>query len=229
MADKLISRKFRLFLVVGVGLSIVLVLVLFGLYWASRYEPAFYRKALKIDSAKLEKGSDEMLRRALAFQNNFKHEGDWQATFTAEQINCWLIYDLKRNHLELLQAEFRDPCVAIEPGRLQIGCLYEKGVTSSVLCLTVEPYVPEPNVVALRIVKARAGLLPLPLTNVLKSITLAAQNSDCSLNWGQADGDPVALISFPSSKENGDLTIKIKTVKLSEGEIFISGSTMRNK
>lgn len=222
------TRK-SLFLLIGGGILGLLIIALLGLYWASRYEPAFYRKVLTIDSANLEKGSDEMLRRALHFQNNLRHEGDWEVTFKQEQINCWLVNDLQRKHPELLQAEFRDPCVAIEPDRLQLACHYEKGITSSVLCLTVEPYVSEPNVVALRIVKARAGLLPLPLTDVLKSITLAVQNTDCTLSWGQTDGDPVALIALPSSKEKGELTVKIKTVKLSEGEIFIAGSTVRNK
>ena len=222
-------RKFRLFIFFGSGILGLLLVMSLGLYWASRYEPAFYRQALAADAAAQEKGSEQMLRQALAFQNSLKREGAWQATFTAEQINGWLAFDLRRNHPQALPAEFHEPCVAIQPSCLQLACRYENGPTSSVLCLTVEPYVPEPNVLALRIVRARAGLLPLPLGDVLKSISQAAQNAECKLSWGQADGDPVALIAFPSPGEKGEMAITIKTVRLSEGKIYISGSTRKNK
>jgi hypothetical protein len=222
------SRKFRLFLIIGCGLFGLLAAVLLGLYWASRYEPEFFRKNLTADPAAQEKGSGLMLRKILALQNNIKRAGDWQATFTAEQINDWLAFDLLHNHPQAVPADFHNPCVSIEPNRLQLACRYEKGIISSVLCLTVEPYVPEPNVLALRIVRARAGLLPLPLSNVLKTIREAIQNTDSRLDWRQKDGNPVAIITFPSPDEKGELAIKIKTVKLSEGEIFISGSTKRN-
>ena len=148
------SRKLRLFLFIGGGILAVLLLVLACLYWASRHEPAFYRRALAVDAAKRQMLSDEMLRHALEFESKIQREGKWQATFTAEQINGWLGYDLPRNHPQTLSAEFRDPCVSIEPNRMQFGCLYDNGMTSSVLSLAVEPYVPQPNVLALRIVRA---------------------------------------------------------------------------
>jgi uncharacterized protein YpmS len=222
-------RKLRLFLLFGGGIIGLLAAALAGLYWASRYEPAFYRKALTADSASREKGSKEMLCQILAFESNLKREGQWQATFTAEQINGWLAFDLPRNHPQVLSAEFHEPCVTIEPNQIQLACRYEKGLASSVLCLAVEPYVPEPNVLALRIVSARAGLLPLPLNNVLDGISNAARNAEFRLQWRQADGNPVAIITFPSPDEKGELTIRIKTVRLGEGKIFIAGSTKRNE
>jgi hypothetical protein len=199
------------------------------LYFASRYEPSFYRDALASDYASQDQLSNELVRRVMSLQNSLKREGPWQATFTAQQVNAWLRYDLERNYPELMQSGFTDPCLAIEPNRLMLACRHDNGVTTSVLCLTVEIYAPEPNVIALRIVKARAGMLPLPLGNVLKSISDAAQNARCQLNWQQADGDPVALVTLPSPNEKGDLTIKIDSVKLSDGEIVISGNTTRKK
>jgi hypothetical protein len=222
------SRKLRLFLFIGGGILAVLLLVLACLYWASRHEPAFYRRALAVDAAKRQMLSDEMLRHALEFESKIQREGKWQATFTAEQINGWLGYDLPRNHPQTLSAEFRDPCVSIEPNRMQFGCLYDNGMTSSVLSLAVEPYVPQPNVLALRIVRARAGALPLPLDDVLRGISEAAKNSGCRLDWRQIDGNPVALVTFPSPDAKGELAIKIDAVRLDDGKIFISGSTQRN-
>jgi hypothetical protein len=223
------SRKIRLFLYIGGGILAVLLILAAGLYWASRHEPAFYRRALAVDPATRQKRSDEMLRQALAFESQIQREGKWQATFTAEQINGWLGYDLPRNHPQALSAEFSDPCVSIEPNQMHFGCLYDNGMTSSVLSLAVEPYVPQPNVLALRIVHARAGALPLPLGDVLRGISEAARNSECRLDWRQIDGNPVALVTFPSPDAKGELAIKIDTVRLGDGKIFISGSTVRNK
>jgi hypothetical protein len=221
--------KKRLFTVAALAILGLLLILALSLYWASRYEPPFYRQALAADSASQDQLSNELVRRVMSLQNSLKREGPWQATFTAQQINAWLRYDLERNYPEVLRSGFSDPCVAIEADRLMLACRHDNGLTKSVLCLTVEVHAPEPNVLALRIVKARAGMLPLPLGDVLKSISNAAQNARCELRWAQTDGDPVALVTLPSPSEKGDLAIKIDSVRLGDGEISISGSTTRKK
>lgn len=220
------ARK-RLITVAALALVGALLIVALLLYWASRYEPSFYREALAADAGSRDQLSNELVRRVMSLQNNLKREGPWQATFTAQQVNAWLRYDLERNYPEIMQSGFTDPCVAVESNRLLLACRHDNGVTTSVLCLTAEISAPEPNVLALRIVKARAGLLPLPLGNVLKGISDAAQNAHYQLQWGQTDGDPVALITLPSPSEKGDLAIKIDSVRLGDGEIVISGNTTR--
>lgn len=226
--DPPMSRKILL-IIIGGGIVVLLLVVLLGLYWALRYEPAFYRQAAEADPAVREKFSKAMLRRALAFEGDVQREGAWQATFTAEEINGWLSHDLPKNHPQMLPVEYSDPRVTIQPEAMQLACRYKSGVTSSVLCLSVEPSVPEPNILALKIIRARAGMLPLPLSDVLNGIRNAAQNAGCRLEWRQLDGNPVALITLSASNGRGDLAIKIKTVQLSEGKIFISGSTKRNQ
>jgi hypothetical protein len=223
------SRKIRLILFLGGGLFLLLLLVLFGLYRAYRYEPEFYRKTLDVEPAASEKASDQMIRRALDFENRVKREGPWSATFTAEQINGWLAYDLPKNHPQLLPPELHEPCVAIEQNRIRIACRYEDGVKSSVLCLTVELYLPEPNVLAVRVIGATAGKIPLPLRDLENKISEVAQNTRCRLDWKQIDGTPVALVTFPRVGERGELVMKIKNVKIDDGVIQISGSTERVK
>ena len=110
-----------------------------------------------------------------------------------------------------------------------LACRYEEWIVSTVLTLTVEPYVPEENVLALRIVKARAGMVPMPLGKVLDAISDAARQSEWRLQWRQAGGDPVALLSTPPPDNAGDLAVKIETIRLGKGEIFVSGSTERKK
>ncbi len=216
------SRKLRLTIGIVVILVLLVILLLLGLYGASRHEPAFYREALEIEPAVLEKGSDQMLQRTTALVSAVKKKGSWKALFTTEQINGWLAVDRVKNHPKALPSELRDPRVIINAKQIIIACRYEHGGVNSVLSLTVEPSVPEPNVVALRIVKARAGLLPVPLSGVLGRISEAARGMDFQLRWLHAGGDPVAMISFPPSDGR---FVGIETLRLSDGEIFVAGST----
>ncbi len=151
------SRRLRLTLLIIGGLAATAVLVLLGLYLAAQHEPAFYHEAMHIDRAVLEKASDRMLRQTTALASAVKKRGHWEALFTAEQINGWLAVDLVRNHPNTLPAELHDPRVGINPKGITVACRFDQDGMTSVLSLTVEPYLPQPNVLALRIVERPGG------------------------------------------------------------------------
>jgi hypothetical protein len=220
------SRKLRLLLFMLVGFATVVVCVLLGLYLAARHEPSFYREAMEIKPAVLEKASDRMVQQATALASAVKKQGRWEALFTAEQINGWLAVDMAKNYPNTLPPTLRDPRVAIDPKQVTIACRFQDGGVESVLSLTVEPSVPEPNVIALRIVSARAGLLPVPLGQVLDRLKDAAQGMQFRLEWRRAGGDPVAMLSFPPG---GDRPVRIETLRLGEGEFYVAGTTQAKK
>lgn len=221
------SRRIRLLLFIAIGVAVTIALVLLGLYFAARHEPAFYREALEIDPAVLEKASDDMLRRSTALASAVKKKGHWEALFTAEQINGWLAVDMVKNHADALPPTLHDPRVSIHEKQITIACRFEQGGVNSVLSLTVEPSMPEPNVIALRIVKARAGLLPVPLAQVLDRVSQAARGMECRLEWRRTGGDPVAMLSFPDADD--DQPISIESLRLGDGEIYVSGTTQEKK
>jgi hypothetical protein len=220
------SRKLRVSLWIFGGLAALVVLAVLGrlgFYLAAQQEPEFYRQAMAIEPAVLEKGSDGMLHEAAALQSAVSKEGRWEALFTAEQINGWLAVDRVKNHPKSLPTTISDPRVAIDSRQITFACRYEEGNTNSVLSLTIEPYVPEPNVLALRIVKARAGLLPMPLGQVLDRLSEAARDLHLHLEWRRAGGDPVAMLSLPESED--EKAVRIDTLRLGDGEIYVAGST----
>ena len=217
------SWRNRVLLLAAAGVATLILLVLLGLFLAARHEPAFYREALHIDRAVLEKGSDHMLRQTTALANAVRRKGHWEALFTAEQINGWLAVDMARNHPDTLPPMLRDPRVAIDSRHITIACRFDRDGLSSVLSLTVEPYMPEPNVVALRIVKARAGLLPVPLGQVLDGLSEAAHNMQVHIEWRRAGGDPVAMFSLPPT--DGDRPVRSETLRLGDGEVYVAGTT----
>jgi protein-L-isoaspartate O-methyltransferase len=92
------------------------------------------------------------------------------------------------------------------------------------LTLAVQPYLAEPNVVALRLIRARAGSLPMPLRPVIDRISQAAgamHLPPSCFQWLQAGGDPVAKIRLP---EYGDPTARIEAIELGDGWIELSGT-----
>ena len=218
-------KKLRIAALIGCGLLLVIAAGLCGLYWAVKQEPDFYRQAVQVDPAIQRKASDQMLQRAAALRSDLEKQGRWQALFTAEQINGWLAVDLVENYPDMLPESFRDPRVQIQPDQMTLACRLKQGTLEGVVTLTVEPYLAEPNLLALRIRKARAGLVPMPLAEILDAVSEAAGQMDLHLRWRRTDGDPVALISFsPLKTQDGEL-VQIETLQLGEGEIYLAGTT----
>jgi hypothetical protein len=222
-----VRKRLRIAVLAGCGLLLVVVAAVCWLLWAVRQEPEFYRQAVELDQASQKDASDQMLQRATALRSDVEKVGPWQALFTAEQINGWLAVDLVENHPGTLPESFRDPRVEIRPEKMTVAWRVEQGRLAGVVSFVVEPYVPEPNVLALRIRAARAGLVPIPLSDVLDGVSRAAGQMDFTVRWQQADGDPVALVTIPPPSDQADKVIEIETIRLGEGEIYLSGRTRR--
>src|SRR5205085_5179217 len=113
--------------------------------------------------------------------NDVRKRGQWQATFTAEQINGWLAVDLVKNYPEVLDSDVKDPRVAIAPRQATVAAKYTSAEQQAVLSINFDVYLSDPNVIAVRILSARAGLLPVPLSRVLEAISELAIDADLPL------------------------------------------------
>jgi hypothetical protein len=222
-----VRKWLRLALILLSLLVVALVLGGWALYRASRAVPEFYQKAIHVDAAAQEAASEVMIQRATTLSNQVKREGHWEAVFTADQINGWLAVDMVRNHPDLLPPTFRDPRVAISPGQMTIACQYHEGSVESVLSLVVDAYLAEPNVIGIRFRRVRAGLVPLPMERVTAALSQAAAHAERKIQWQQADGDPVALITIPTLVNGRGKIAHIESLKLGEGEVYVAGTTQR--
>jgi hypothetical protein len=214
-------------LLLGAGLLVLFVLAgLLAFYRASQHVPEFYENALAVDPIDQQQASDELLQRATALVNDAKREGRWQTLFTAEQINGWLAVDLPINHPDTLPPELSDPRVAIEPDRVVLACRYGRDGNTCVLSLAVEPSLPERNLLALRILEARAGRVPLPIDELKAQTSQAASAAELPLSWQDVGGDPVAMLPWPAMFNRAQtVRIHVDTVRLGDGEIYIAGTT----
>jgi hypothetical protein len=199
----------------------------YGAWRATQQAPEFYQTALhKAPEQQKEKGA-ALEKQVFELHNEVRNTGRWEASFSDEQINGWLAADLPVKFPNALPKGVSEPRVAIEDDAAQVACKYDSKKISTVFNMSVEiSLTHEPNVVAVRIRKARAGLLPISLKQILDHATKYANKSEIPLRWVQEDGDPVALVTVPSErKEFIHRRICIETVELRNGEVYLAGRT----
>ncbi len=196
-------------------------------YYATQQVPTFYEVELRVEPESQRDASTEMFNNTVALVQNVKRRGAWEATFTQTQINGWLAVDLKENHAHLLDDRVSEPRVALETGRATLAYQYKSSGISTVVSVSFDVYLAEPNVVAVRIAHVRAGSLPMPLKKVLKMITEAAVESGWEIEWRQQGGDPVALVRVPEMRdqEDADKRLHLDTIQVRRGSVFLSGHT----
>lgn len=206
-----------LLLVLGFGLAV---------YRASQQVPDFYREALSADTTRQAAASKQMLQQATSLASEVQKTGSWEVEFTEEQINGWLAVDLVKNHADVLPSEVSDPRVAIGPEGARLGWRWRTEELTTVFSLDVEPYLAEPNVLALTIRGAHAGAVPLPLTRILDEVSTAAEDLNLQIRWLQEDGHPTALVTIPAPESDDKQAVVIETLELREGSIYLSGKTV---
>lgn len=185
----------------------------------------FYREAMSVQPSVLREAGQELSSRATALINDVCRDQPWQATFTEDQINGWLAFDLPEKHGDLLPRNISDPRVAIEESRLSVGVRYDGGRIKTVLSVDVEPYVAEQNVLGLRILGATAGTLPVPVSEVTERVTRAAERLGLQLSWIQESEVPTALVRLKlRSKEHGK-RLRLDLLMLAGGSLHLEGVT----
>jgi hypothetical protein len=221
-----VQKKRSLYAVAGLLCAALPATLLIGLYWACQNAPEFYSEALNQKNVQVRQASDALLREAAAFASDVRKPGHWQALFTAEQINGWLAYDMLQNHPHLLPPGISNLRLAIDRDRAQIAFKWTKPAWSSIVSLETEIYLREENVVAIRICKARAGLLPLPLGGLLHDLLAAAEEIGLPVDQQQVDGDPLLIISLAAIQPK-DKVLCLESLELSNGEIYLAGHSDR--
>jgi len=217
-------KRARIWLLVG-GL-VVLLLIGAGVwvYWAAREVPQWYQQAVAPkDRAAQQEASDEMEQRVAELASGIKTTGRWQVLVTERQINGWLATGLPKKHRDALPKGFTEPRVKIEPDGVWGACRVDRGTVSCIVSMKVDVYLPGPNVVAARIRRAQLGRLPWPLRKVLDGVSQSARRADVPLVWHQTEGDPVAVVRLPPV--HGGKHVRIETVQLGEGKVYIAGVT----
>jgi hypothetical protein len=198
-----------------------------GLYWSCQQMPDFYVRALAQDRTTAESAGNDLLRQAANLAGDVRRPGRWQALFTAEQINGWLAMDAQPGHGRMLSPQISNPRVGIENDRAQIAFRWSKPIWSAIVHLETEVYLQSENVVAVRICKARAGWLPLPLGALLEDLISAGRDIGFAIEQQQIEGDPLLLVTLPAAYDRSNKLICLESLELTPNEIYVAGRCER--
>ncbi|HEX4132742.1 MAG TPA: hypothetical protein VHZ24_22095 [Pirellulales bacterium] len=209
----------------GIAIALLVGGMLGGVTWAYRHVPDFYRQSLAVDETKQREANDELLAQATALVSSARKQGTWSAAFTADQINGWLAVDVPENYPDVLASGISEPRLRIEPHRATIACHYTDEKVSTVVSLDVEVALAEPNVLALKIERLRAGAMPLPLSTVIDGLSTVAADMELPLRWTKSDGAPTALLSLPPMVDQNGTQYELRTLELRAGQLVLAGRT----
>lgn len=218
------SRK-RKFLLIVTALVSLIAGGLWSLYLAARHVPTFYAETLEQPEKTARTASHQMRRQVTTLASDTTRAGSWGETFTAEQINGWLAVDFLEKHPSVLPEGVSHPRISITANEARIGCTFNEPWPNTVYSIVIQPYIAEPNVVAIRFLKARAGMLPMPLGEVIDEISDGAAERGLRLQWQQIDGDPVLLMPLDQVADNHDERYVLEQIQLAEGAIHFGGHT----
>ncbi|MCI0683873.1 MAG: hypothetical protein L0Y71_17340 [Gemmataceae bacterium] len=197
-----------------------------GVVAALKHEPGFYQRIAIEAGGDRTRQSDEFMKQFFTLLNRVydTRRGKWTFNFTQEQINSYFEEDFVR----LKDAEafaklgIHAPRVQLENDTMRLAFRYGSGFWSTVLTYEVRVWlVPtEANTLAVEILHRKAGGLPIAAQSLLNDLKELARNRSIDVSWYRRDGNPVALIRFPSNRSrpsaqllrfevvNGRLTIE---------------------
>lgn len=222
------SRLIRIIASVVVFVTVGILL----LYFAAQFQPGFYRNAKDVDAISLQKFGDEMEMALLDMQNDILTESTWQAIIFDHQVNGWLASDLPEKFPGTLPKNIRSPRIAFFNEEVRIAFEIKFGMFSGYVCIEGDVFCPDSriNQLAIKISKARIGILPIPVSAWADRLTQSLNESGIPTVWDEIDGDPVALITLPNRLAT-DKTRKyrITSIELTDGQMTMSGVAHNQK
>jgi hypothetical protein len=219
------ARKLRIAAFCTLGVTVCLLLVLGSAYYAAQQVRPFYKQALHLQPEVLERGSRELESRATALYSEARKAGQWQAVFTAEQINGWLAVQLVDNLQVELPSRIRDPRVAISPDMVTLGFRMLSGTVETVVSVDAGVFLTDEGAVAIRFASVRAGALPLPVMQLADEIADACQELALPVKWTRQDGQPVAIVELHSDESTDKRQFFMDAIELRDGELYVAGHT----
>ena len=150
----------------------------------------------------------------------------WAVALSDSQINRWLANDLRKQFPGFLPGYASQPRIKIDEGRARVACQYNNGRMSAVLSMHVEAFPTEqPNVIGLRIRRARMGAVPGLTGSAVEQLTWAARRAGLRFRWLQEEGDPVAMVEIPQHALGTENEVAIEDIELNDGRLLLRGRT----
>jgi len=195
-----------------------------SLLWALLRVPDFYANAAAGVPARPEErqqAAKSLVQETTNLINNIKHTDAWSATFKQSEVNSWFAEELpQEKYSDIVPEGVSNPRLAIQDGFLQLGFRFRKSGWSGIVSLQLKPWIQKQNQLAIEIEGIRAGIVPIPLEDMLHELTRHLVEEGWKVTWTHANGNDVVLIDL--SKQNPDAPV-LEGLAVIEGEVRVQG------
>ncbi len=195
------------------------------LLWALLRVPDFYAQAasdVPREPAKRKLAAKQLVQETTNLINNIKHANEWSATFKQTEVNSWFLEELRQaKYKDIVPEGISDPRLAIRKGLLQLGFRYRKNGWSGIVSLRLKPWIEGENQLAVEIESIQAGIVPIPLEDVLRDLSLQLVEAGWDISWNHAQGNDVMVINL--NKNQTPKSPVLESLKVAEGEVRVRG------
>jgi hypothetical protein len=88
-----------------------------------------------------------------------------------------------------------------------------------------EAYMASEDIAAVRFRNARAGAIPIPLSEVVEEVSEGAVKLEIPVRWTEQEGDPVLLVSVANALSTHEELRRLEKIELRDGELRLAGKT----
>lgn len=206
---------------------ILLACLPLGLRECLRYQPDFYRERVAMPPELRKANAQQFASQSMQLRNDIMNETNWEASFTDEEVNAWLAQDLVQHFADQIPSGVSEPRVAFEPDRAILAFQLDQGALRSVVWAVVGIQVTAPNELALTLEKVRAGMMPVPIDNLLDRITTHVRARGVEIEWDRSGPHPVAKVKYQPTLTRKD--IRLEQLQFLQGRVRLSGRSERRR
>ena len=215
-----------------IGITALTILFLTSLagWWLfrqTRVVPEFYQQATQLSHPDTAAGSYELEANIAKLQQDASQPGSWEASFSEDDINAWLIDQLPLKFKQLQTSGARDPRISIQQGHLLAAARYTDARLDTVIsCELHVELTEEPNLLAVHIRKLKAGAVSLPISQFIDGVSKEAAKGGIKIRWDRTESGPTALVQVPSEHAGYTYSpVIIESIQMIDGAIILSGHT----
>jgi hypothetical protein len=190
-----------------------------------KHEPNFHRQSQVPPGNGRKEKSDEFVRSFGQMIASIR-QPDWRCLATEDQINSFFAEGLVRlgEADNLSRLGISSPSVTLEDDQVRLAFRYGRGWFSTILSYDLRIWLipKESNLIAVQILRARAGALPVPAQTILHHLSEFAARQNYKMTLYRYEGTPVAIIRL---QEDPNPTSTLTVLKFSAKGMDVRGTT----
>lgn len=158
---------------------------------------------------------------------------EWSETVTERECNAWLAYEFPKLFPDAEQEGLSDLRVHFEDDRILFGCRLKSERFSGIVSVALRPQIDSPNQLAIEVLSARVGQVPLPLQTLIDEAYQEAREEGVvdklQIDWQPAGDSTAEGVLTVSSEDSDRWAIEVLAVQLDELSLKILGRVNGDK